>query len=528
MPLLNEFLVNLRGFVRAQDGDSIRAWLQVSPGAPQQYYTLASELKSQFGNAGAGAGAAPKGKGKGDAALEAAVERGLPEDDVVEEGQGTTWPGFVTFVKDYMLFWRDVDFDDLVKAHSLLSGLVNSCSTAFANPSYGGMLLKTSMSLSEVLVQLTMMLNKRPDLTSRLRSGDEESRKSVAETSAEIIQKIFTTCLTDRSSARNSRPEGKKVGVYMFANLVLKLLFACRKTHLAKQIFTNISTNSPPLSLYPAAQRVTFLYYLGRFNFSNNHALRAANCLEEAYLQTPPSFTTHRTLILTYLIPAKLLLGLLPSQALLYRPEAAPLAPVFAPLRDAIRKGDFHLYQRTLAAHEPWLFERGILLHLTHRPRPYLWRSLSRRVFLLTYTPPSDPASRKAPLLDLPHLLAAAIYLHRRMEGYAPALATLPGPDATTTLSPPAGGPRKLRPNEGMVWGNTLPTAQDVEMAVATMVQQGLMHGYVAHDMEKFAVMGAKTKGAVVAGWPVVSKAVRERRYEEDVDLDEVPGWVKG
>lgn len=88
------------------------------------------------------------------------------------------------------------------------------------------MLLQTSMSLSEVLSQLTMMLNKRPDLTARRGAGDEEGRKSVAETSAEIIQKIFTACLTDRSSARFSRPEGKKVGVYMFANLVLKLLFA--------------------------------------------------------------------------------------------------------------------------------------------------------------------------------------------------------------------------------------------------------------------------------------------------------------
>lgn len=106
----------------------------------------------------------------------------------------------------------------------------SSCSTAFGNPTYGGMLLKTSMSLSEALAQLTMMLNKRPDLTSRLRGGDEESRKSVAEMSAEIIQKIFTICLTDRSSARFSMPEGKKVGVYMFANLVLKLLFAVRST----------------------------------------------------------------------------------------------------------------------------------------------------------------------------------------------------------------------------------------------------------------------------------------------------------
>jgi nuclear mRNA export protein PCID2/THP1 len=89
------------------------------------------------------------------------------------------------------------------------------------------MMLKTSMALSEQLARLTMRLSRRPDLTRRLQSGgDEDSRKSIAEASAEIIQKILTTCLTDRSSGRYSKPEGKKVGIYMFANLVLKLLFA--------------------------------------------------------------------------------------------------------------------------------------------------------------------------------------------------------------------------------------------------------------------------------------------------------------
>lgn len=88
------------------------------------------------------------------------------------------------------------------------------------------MLLQVSMSLSETLARLTMNLNRRPDLTRRLRVVDDDNRKSVAESSAEIIQKIFTTCLTDRSGSRTSKPEGKRVGIYMFANLVLKLLFA--------------------------------------------------------------------------------------------------------------------------------------------------------------------------------------------------------------------------------------------------------------------------------------------------------------
>ncbi len=88
------------------------------------------------------------------------------------------------------------------------------------------MMLNTSISLSESLSKLVMVLNKRPDLTSMLKlaSGDEE-RKSIVENTADTIQKIFTTCLTDRTSTRWSKPEGKKVGVYIFANLVLKLLF---------------------------------------------------------------------------------------------------------------------------------------------------------------------------------------------------------------------------------------------------------------------------------------------------------------
>jgi len=71
-----------------------------------------------------------------------------------------------------------------------------------------------------------MMLHWRPELTSQLKvkSGDEEN-KSIVESAADTIQKIFTTCLTDRSSTRWDKPRGKKVGVYIFANLVLKLLF---------------------------------------------------------------------------------------------------------------------------------------------------------------------------------------------------------------------------------------------------------------------------------------------------------------
>ncbi len=345
---------------------------------------------------------------------------------------------------------------------------------------------------------------------------------------------------------------------------------------MATQVFTKITQNSPPLSFYPAAQRVTYLYYLGRFHFINNHFGRAARCLQEAYAQTPPSFQKHRQLILTYLIPCNMLLGRLPSAALLGRPEARPLAPVFTPFARAVRTGDFIAFQRAAEAHEAWLFRRGLLLTLTYRLRPLLWRSFSRRVFLITYVAPpaitttaaanatmatvteeSEADSRKAATLELSHLLTAAQFVQKRLEGYVvaqppPSLPPLPpkgrqtgvnpmllravtnqnhhqgpGPNSTasttTTLVPPPGGPRRLGPGEGLVWGNMPLTAEHVESVVASLVAQGLMHGFIAHSQGRFAVMGAraKGKGAVAAGWPAVAEVVA-------LDDDEpVPGLVR-
>lgn len=299
-------------------------------------------------------------------------------------------------------------------------------------------------------------------------------------------------------------------------------------------IFFNLNANSPPLALYPAAQRVTFLYYLGRFSFSiGHHFLRAATCLEAAYLQTMPAHVAHRTNILTYLIPCNILLGRFPSPALLRRPEAATLIPIFYPLCVALRAGDFVSFQRHLEVHSSWLFERGLLLSLTHRLRPLLWRSLSRKTFLLTYVPPSDSNTRKAATLDLSSLHAAAIYLQRRLEGWTPTTTSSHLTNGNsqvsqpTTLTPPPGGSQKLRPNEGLICGNTTVTFADVEMMVATLIQQGLMHGFIAHGQARFAIIGAKAKGPVLAGWPSVWQAIRERRYDEDFDLDDVPGWVR-
>ncbi|EFX03460.1 cop9 signalosome complex subunit 12 [Grosmannia clavigera kw1407] len=554
MSLATQFLTSIRGFVSRQDGAALRDWLQVDRGASPQYWTLAQELRVGF---------------RDDAAVSSLVDRCLPTDEDDGSEGGVPWPGLVAFVRDYMLYWRGVDFDDLPALHVLLSGLLTSAATALSHPTHGTLMLETGVAVAESLARLVMVLHRRPDLMRRMRpaganaaapaggsTGDEE-RKSLMENTADAIQKLFTTCLIDRSSSRWSRPEGKKTAVYRLANLVLKLLFAGNKARWAVQMFTNIASTGPPLALYPAAQRVTYLYYLGRFFLENNNFARAALCLDDAYRQTPPACLRHRRLILAYLIPANMLLGRFPSDALLLRPEAADLLrPVFAPIVAAVRRGNFVAFHIALRQHEPWLFRRGLLATLAYRLRPLLWRSLARNTFILTYQPPADPDSsnntrRPAPTLDLADLLTAATLAQHQLEGWIPvAPAPRPRPPHTntlflravanttaenisrnppsSTLAAPPGGPRRLRPSEGLVWGNLRVTLADVESIVASLVAQGLMHGFVAHAAAKFAVVGAKAKGsALLAGWPPVAKVLRDRLAEEGVDLLSVPAWVK-
>lgn len=114
----------------------------------------------------------------------------------------------------------------------------SACITALSNPTHGIVILPTVIQLSSALARLAMQLDKRPDLTRQLKKvanvDQGETRKTLVEGTAESIQRAFTMCLTERSLNRNGvkdgKPEGKKIGIYSFANMVLKLLFQVRWT----------------------------------------------------------------------------------------------------------------------------------------------------------------------------------------------------------------------------------------------------------------------------------------------------------
>lgn len=110
MSRVAEFLAGIRNLVLDQNGEELRNWLLVENDAAGIYHEVGKQLRAGF----------PADSPE----LERLIEKCLPEEDDVPEGKGSPWPGFNSFIKEYLEYWRDVDFENVVRLHTQLSALL--------------------------------------------------------------------------------------------------------------------------------------------------------------------------------------------------------------------------------------------------------------------------------------------------------------------------------------------------------------------------------------------------------------------
>lgn len=360
-------------------------------------------------------------------------------------------------------------------------------------------------------------------------------------------------------------------------------------------MFASISAQSPPLAHFPASQRVTYLYYLGRYLLSNNLFYPAMIALQSAYDQCHRQAISQRHLILTYLIPCNIVMGRFPSQALLQRPEAQGLAEHFGPLCRLIVRGDYIAFRQHLSHSSPdaqWFSRKGILLVLRNRCEILVWRSFCRRVFIEGgfHGDPQAQAQRgPPPFLYLQKLAAATRWLrsqhevqmpngdihHDASQEFGPQTISEPAdseyagladagsaavPDADHEILEKYGdylAPDEFFDQGGHSHGNVpgqlvdgnpeaeyeglvldpyayfsededveelpCPLMREIESILASLLAQGLMRGYLTHRNPRFAIPGARLKGALPTGFPNVWQTISTREQEDS----SVPGWVK-
>ncbi|KAL8998584.1 MAG: hypothetical protein Q9169_002424 [Polycauliona sp. 2 TL-2023] len=537
-PTIDRFLDGIAGLVRQKDGTRIQDFLHYEPPWPPLYEKMVAELRQTYA-------AAEHNE------LERECSKALPAH---EEGDGGgSFTSFISFVARYFAFIRDVDVSQLLETHDKLKGLLGQASIALS-ASTGVLILPTVISLSRTLSKLAIGLDKRPDLVVNLTSreatiGAEEAgeRVTLAEGSANLIREAFKKCASERSGNlsgldNSGKPEGRRIGIYLMANVCLKLFFHCRKLRSAEQIFALIYQQSPPLSLYPAAQRTTFLYYLGRYHFANNHFHRAQLALQEAYYQCHRQATKQRRLILIYLITSNIILGRWPKPHVYQRPEARGLRERFEPICQALTKGDIASFRKLTDIDNPstaWFLHWRILLQITNRCEVILWRSLARRTFLLSGNQ-GDASKRTAPTLSIEDVFTLATFLEKRALGIGSEQSNemtsqkASRGDHTNSIfiiPPPAKPDDHFEAPHGYIDPDLLdcvdppdpdlPTIETVESTIASLVDQDLLHGFISHSQRRFAITGAKNASPLLVGFPNVWMTLTAKMDEE------VPGWVR-
>ncbi|KAK5114481.1 hypothetical protein LTR62_002416 [Meristemomyces frigidus] len=511
-PYIGQFLVAVNGFIQVRNETKLNEYIALEPPFTDHYGLMGQELQTVY----------PPGReealeGKCTSLLKAAVEG----DDM------SPWTTFIKFMAQYLAYLRDVSAEQskYLETYGLLSELQQRLNSALGHATLGYLVLPTVVANAKLVCRLAIGLDRQPDLIAHLRSsnpsggGDEGGRETLPERAANILRAAFVTCLNDRVHNLDAQgaPEGKKRGIYTIANLCLKILFQCRKTRNATQIFENIYNSSPPLSAYPKRERVTYLYYLGRFLFQNSHFYRAQLALQYAYDEAPArqECVRQRRQILVYLIASNIILGRFPSQALLSRPEAQGLAELFLPICLAIRAGNLVAFRRHLSLdgeQAPWFLHFRILLQMRNRCEILVWRSLVRKIFLLVGYRPVDPV--KASTLSTDHLVTAWNWLEslstagEGQEVYTdPDFAEIADGNSERTIDITA-----------------------MESKVAALIDQGLVSAFISRKLVKVAFLTkAVQKGgdALTAAFPRVWGVLSERVERGGGKVGEVPGWKR-
>ena len=107
--VLNVYLPSISNFLKTRDEDQLKQYLRVEPPLPDHFAALRQELATSYQH--------------GDV-LEALIEKLIPYNEDESPEQGGAWPGFLVFVKTYLEYLRDADFEDLLATYNLLNAVL--------------------------------------------------------------------------------------------------------------------------------------------------------------------------------------------------------------------------------------------------------------------------------------------------------------------------------------------------------------------------------------------------------------------
>lgn len=157
-------------------------------------------------------------------------------------------------------------------------------------------------------------------------------RGIILENAAACLIACFRVCALDDNP---SDEDSKRVGLLTPVNHLLRMYFRLDKYNLCQPMIRAVELTVAGGS-FSLAQQVTFKFYVGRLALIQGDYRKAEKNLSYAFRKCYAASAKNKQMILTYLLPVKLLLGFMPTKFLTDKYNL----PILWNLATAIKNGD--------------------------------------------------------------------------------------------------------------------------------------------------------------------------------------------
>lgn len=197
------------------------------------------------------------------------------------------------------------------------------------------------------------------------------------ESAAQLILRLFQICASD---TRTQIEDSKKLGMMGLANQLFKIYFQINKLNLCKSMIRAID-NLSIIDRFSLAHRVTYCYYVGRKAMFDGDFVSADKSLSFAFERCIGTKWNNKRYVLIYLIPVKMLLGILPKESLLRKYNLTQ----FLEIAEAVKAGNLRKMNAALAEYETFFLTCGVYLIL-EKLKLIVYRNLFKRIYYIMKT----------------------------------------------------------------------------------------------------------------------------------------------
>ncbi|KAF5481861.1 hypothetical protein F2P56_002477 [Juglans regia] len=200
----------------------------------------------------------------------------------------------------------------------------------------------------------------------------------------------------------------KRVGALYVTCQLFKIYFKLGTVHLCRSVIRSIETARIfDFEEFPKRDKVTYMYYTGRLEVFNENFPAADHKLSYALMHCNPHREANIRMILKYLIPVKLSMGILPKDWLLEKYNLVEYRDVV----QALKRGDLRLLRHALQEHEDRFLRSGVYLVL-EKLELQVYQRLVKKIYIIQKQ--KDP--NKAHQVKLEVIVKALKWLQMDMD----------------------------------------------------------------------------------------------------------------